>query len=179
MRFLLLIPARKGSSFHGKNRYPLKNIPLIDYTIRAAIDSECGMKHVVVSTNDHYIAAEAGRFQNIEIHNRGENLSAWDTTLDELMYQVSFLYKDFDYYVCLQPTSPLRKSDHITEACKVILREGADSLISVRKEFKSIWKKGETFGDPIIERLKNRQEEVPAYVSNGAIFISKADGLRQ
>ncbi len=176
MNFLFVVPARKGSSFHGKNFFPLQGIPLINYTLKEGLKTDLN-KRIIVTTNDHYIKAEVEQFKDVEIHHRDESLSRWDVTLDELITKIYYEFPGYDYYVTLQPTSPLRTAQHIEEACSQIIKEDGDSLVSVKPEFKSIWRKGETFADPIVERLKNRQEETPTYVSNGAIFISSGEGI--
>ncbi len=95
------------------------------------------------------------------------------------MHHVVLSVPDYDYYVCLPPTSPLRTRHHVQQAMKQILDDRADSLISVTNEYRSIWKKEGEEIRPLVERRKNRQETEPVYVANGAIFICKREVLKK
>ena len=56
MKILAVIPARGGSkSVPRKNIVKLDDVPLISYTISAAIESEC-FTDIIVSTDDSEIA---------------------------------------------------------------------------------------------------------------------------
>ena len=88
-------------------------------------------------------------------------------------------YPDYTNYICLPPTAPLRTVTHVEEALETHMRENADSTISVKSEYKSIWKyKSNGYATPLVERLKNRQEVEPVYICNGAIFITTGEMLR-
>lgn len=169
---LLVIPARKGSSFHRKNLKLLSGIPLIRYTLEA---SKIALPHsTLVTTDDPYIFDECLSY-NIIPDTRPENLADDKATLDHVMFYIATNYI-YDTYVCLPPTSPNRTKSHIEEAIKKFYDNKADSLISVTEERKSIWSCDEdNFIRPLIERTKNRQQENPCYISNGAIFISKRE----
>lgn len=177
-KILVVIPARKGSSFKGKNRYPLNGRPLIHYTFDAA-DIDFPHHDTLVSTDDHYIKADAEDRKFI-IHHRPDHLADATSTLDQVMVEIATLMNDFEYFVCLAPTSPLRTKDHLNSALKKIIDEKGDSLTSVCEERKSIWRLKNDwnhFADPLILRLRNRQSEAPVYVANGAIFITKREIL--
>ena len=169
---LLVIPARKGSGFFRKNLKLVSGIPLVRHTLNA---SKISIPHdTLVTTDDSYIIEEASPFNAI-IDERPDNLSNDESTLDDVMYYVAVNYA-YDVYVCLPPTSPLRTKDHIEEAIDKFLETKADSLISVTEERKSIWKLDQdNLAKPLVERTKNRQKEIPCYISNGAIFISKRE----
>ncbi len=174
--FLIVIPTRKNSSFKNKNLYPLSGIPLLIYTLETA--SDCvkapGIIDVVVTTDDHYAKAHA-KENKFMVNNRPGNLATNHATLDRVMCYIAETYPMYENYVCLQPTSPLRTATHVLEAMKQMLADRADSLLSVIPEHKSIWKEDALYARPIVERKKNRQDEDPVYIANGAIFITKKE----
>ena len=171
MRTLIVIPARKNSSFHGKNLYPLNSKPLISYTIDCAKGLD--RTKTIVTTDCHYIKAEA-ESHGLEVHDRPKDLATSEVTLDRLMFHISNFYPDYDIYICLPPTSPLRDAKELSLAYNLFKFTGADSVISVTEERRSIWKKDINFARPVVEVSKCRQwVDDPAYVCNGALFITK------
>lgn len=173
-RVLIVIPARKGSSFKGKNLYPCNNIPLIDYTLES---SRVNYPHdTIISTNCEFISSHVTDL-NFKLDLRSEKLSNDKATLDSVMLYMAEKYPLFDTFVCLPPTSPLRNRFHVEEALAKYLSEHADSLISVVPEYKSIWSSSDERVRPLVERTKNRQDSQPVYICNGAIFITSKEIL--
>jgi len=172
MSILLVIPARKGSSYHRKNLQPVSGIPLIRYTLES---SKIAIPHdTLVTTDDPYIIEEVHPYGYLT-DERPSNLSDNTSTLDDVMNYIAIKYP-YDIYICLPPTSTLRTKSHIEESLRKFLDNKADSLISVTEERKSIWTTDEdNFIRPLVERTQNRQQVNPCYISNGAIFISKRD----
>jgi len=136
-KFLAIIPARGGSK-----RIPRKNIalldgkPLIQYTIEAARGCPL-IDRIVVSTEDAEVA-EVAKALGAEVPClRPQELAQDNTyTLPVLQHMMAYLQEEQDYQpwavVTLQPTSPLRTSQHLTQAIELFLGdEQADSLVSV------------------------------------------------
>ena len=136
MNVLGIIPARGGSqSIPRKNLVPLGGRPLIAYTCEAALAAR-RLDRVIVSTDDLEIARVAQALGAEVPFLRPEALAA-DTVpmIDVLRHAVRSL-EDRDGYradivVLLQPTSPLRQARHIDETVDLLLRTGADSVVSV------------------------------------------------
>lgn len=171
---LIIIPARKGSSFSRKNVQPCLGRPLIHYTFNA---SKITTPHdTIVSTNCHEVRAEA-EFYYFKTHERKYEHATATATLDTVIYEIAKEYSTYNIFILLPPTSPLRTAQHAQEALDQFNRDGADSLISVTEELKSIWKETDHFARPIVERNRNRQSCEPVYIANGAIFISKRDSI--
>ena len=127
-----IVPARGGSKgIPGKNLVPLGGRPLIAYTFDAATSSRT-LTRVVLSTDSEAIA-EAGRAHGIEVpFLRPARLAGDDTPMiDVLRHAVDSLQPPADVIVLLQPTSPLRRADHIDGAVDLLLQSGADSVVSV------------------------------------------------
>lgn len=134
---LAVVPARGGSKgIKRKNLYPVNGKPLIQYTIEAGLNSDM-ISRLIVNSEDKEII-EFAKKQGIEVFVRPEKF-AQDTTpmKDVLMHQLAFLREKEgyqpDYLVLLQPTSPLRTSEHIDEALKVMIDSGCDALVSVEE----------------------------------------------
>ena len=184
MRVLGLIPARGGSkSIPRKNLVDLGGVPLIQWTIQAALGSN--LERVVVSTDDDEIA-EISKSLGAEVpFKRPAELSSDQTlSIDVVLHALDVLEKDFDAVMMLQPTSPFRTSIDIEGAIKII--DGASSVISVvpvegthpaRMKFVE---DGVLIDPPFAETIENmpRQELRPMYIRNGAIYLTRISDLR-
>ncbi len=184
MRILGLIPARGGSkSIPRKNLVDLGGLPLIQWTIQAALDSN--LTRVVVSTDDDEIA-EISQSLGAEVpFKRPAELSS-DLTLsiDVVLHALDVIEEEFDAVMMLQPTSPFRTSTDIENAIKII--DDASSVISVvpvegthpaRMKFVE---DGVLIDPPFAETIENmpRQELRPMYIRNGAIYLTRISDLR-
>lgn len=184
MRILGLIPARGGSkSIPRKNLVDLGGLPLIQWTIQAALGSN--LTRVVVSTDDDEIA-DFSRSLGAEVpFKRPAELSS-DITLsiDVVLHALDVIEEEFDAVMMLQPTSPFRTSMDIENAMKII--DGASSVISVvpvegthpaRMKF---IEDGVLIDPPFAETIENmpRQELRPMFIRNGAIYLTRVSELR-
>ena len=126
MDVLGLIPARGGSKgITRKNLAVVGGKPLLEWTLAAARDST-ELTRFVVSTDDDAIAAAAGA----DVLRRPAELAQDDTPMiDVVRHAVEELAPDV--VVLLQPTSPLRRAEHIDAAVRLLLESGADSVVSV------------------------------------------------
>lgn len=187
---IAIIPARGGSKgLPGKNTKLLSGLPLICYSINAALKSSL-VDRVIVSTEDNEIASIAKDCGAEVPFLRPANLSS-DTSLaiDTYLHGVDFIAKQdlkpIESFVVLLPTAPLRVAQDIDEAIKIFNDKNASSVISVTEApvplnwYKRITKKGilENYSHEF-NSLKNRQEHESTYVPNGAIFVFKTEILR-
>lgn len=135
MSIIALIPARGGSKgIPGKNLARLAHKPLIHYTIDAALNAG-SVDRVLVSTDDPMIASTAISLGAEAPFLRPPQL-ANDTApmLGVLCHALTWLVSeqiDVDALVLLQPTSPLRNSEHVEEAITLFRTTGASSVVSV------------------------------------------------
>lgn len=130
-----LIPARGGSKgLAGKNLMPLAGRPLIAHTIAAALASR-RLTRVVVTTDDPAIAEAARRAGAETPFMRPAELAADDTpALPVIRHALEWLDQSgwrAGAVAYLQPTSPLRRAEHIDAAVDLLFREKADSVVSV------------------------------------------------
>ena len=134
-RVLGVVPARGGSKgVPGKNIRTLGGRPLLDYTARAARASGV-VDRLVLSTDSEEIAA-VGRQVGLEVPFLRPGRFAGDDApmLPVLVHAVAALAAEgwqADILVLLQPTSPLRRPEHVREAVTMLKETGADSVVSV------------------------------------------------
>jgi CMP-N,N'-diacetyllegionaminic acid synthase len=134
-RVLALIPARSGSKgVPDKNTRPLAGRTLLEYALAAAMASGV-TDRIVLSTDSDCIAAE-GRRVGLEVpFIRPADLARDDTPmLPVIEHALGALEQDgwvADIVVLLQPTSPLRRAEHIRDAVRQLRDSGADSVVTV------------------------------------------------
>ena len=183
MKKIAIIPARSGSKgLKDKNIIDLCGKPLIAYTIEAAIQSGV-FNHVIVSTDsEHY--AEISRNYGAEVMMRGETLSNDKATTYMVLEDIlkNRLSERIDYFVLLQPTSPLRNASHIKEAVTKFENrfDDFDFLVSMKES-----EHAKVLVNPIgeDESLKYfdtdfsnyRRQGYKDYSPNGAIFMAKPE----
>ena len=186
MKVLAVIPARGGSKgIPRKNIHLLAGKPLITYTIEAALQSQHRLR-VIVSTDDKEIA-EVARTAGAEVpFLRPAELARDDTpTFPVVQHALHWLGQHDGYQpglvVLLQPTSPLRRAEHINQALELLLSSGADSVVSLcEAEYSPYWmKKVDAEGrvNPFIsmeEEYTRRQALPKVYRLNGAIFVTRS-----
>ena len=180
---LAVIPARGGSKgVPGKNIKPLAGMPLIGYTIKAAVSSGIFSK-IIVSTDSREIAdiakaygAEVPFLRPIELS--GDLVSSDDVILHALFYYQS-MGIDYDEVCKLQPTSPLRTEKHLKDAYLLFCEKKADFLVSVCAcEHSPLWTGvlGEDLRmDNFLSEEAKRacRQELPVYYRlNGAIYMA-------
>lgn len=134
-RVLALIPARGGSKgVPEKNTRLLAGRTLLEYAAESAVASGV-FDRIVLSTDSDRIASE-GRRVGLEVpFVRPADLACDDTPmLPVIQHALGALEQDGwdpDIVVLLQPTSPLRRAEHIRAAVQQLLDSGADSVVTV------------------------------------------------
>lgn len=183
MKRIAIIPARSGSKgLKDKNIIDLCGKPLIAYSIEAALNTKLFDKVIVSTDSDTY--AEISRRYGAEVFMRGENLSNDNATTYMVIEDILMnkLQESYDYFVLLQPTSPLRNAEHIKEAIEKFEKkyDQFDFLVSVKES-----EHAKVLVNPIDEdeSLKYfdtdfsnyRRQGYKDYSPNGAIFIAKPE----
>lgn len=179
-----IITARGGSKgLPRKNVLDLNGKPLIAHTIESALRSGVFSK-VVVTTDDKEIKEVSLKY-GADVIDRPDKLATDNaSSLDAIEHALLELMdkgEKYSHFILLQPTSPLRTANHISEAWKEYINKNASSLVSVTEvehtPYKMLIEK-----DGIVQPLaqwsdltKPRQKLPKAYLPNGAIYISKID----
>lgn len=187
MKPLVVIPARGGSKgLPGKNIKKLNGKPLINYTIEAArtIFSD---EQIIVSTDDLDIKACAEQSGlNVPFIRPAEHSTDTASTIDVLVHALNFFETNQyvpDVLILLQPTSPLRNSQHIIEAMK-LFTETIDMVVSVKEtESNPYYVLYEENEIGFLKKSKNgnftRRQDCPkVWEYNGAIYIINVQSLK-
>ncbi|MNP15727.1 CMP-N,N'-diacetyllegionaminic acid synthase [compost metagenome] len=184
---LTIIPARGGSKgIPMKNTKLLNGIPLINYTIEAALNS-VSKGFVLVSTDNQLIANVAKDAGALVPFTRPAELATDNaSSIDVLIHALSHYETNnsciVENVILLQPTSPLRNAQDIDNAWKIYIDKKADSLQSVcevddHPGYMRVIKEG--ILHPYIDSFKPenfcRQDLTGLYKLNGAIYILKRD----
>lgn len=169
----------------GSKRLPNKNIrlfvgkPLIAWSIEAAKKSKY-IDRIIVSTDSEKIAVIAKEYGALVPFKRPSRLSSDKATSESAIAHALLSLKNkgytYDYFIYLQPTSPLRTQVHIDEALEQFTRNSsAITLVSVAKIKKNpYWiqiMNKEGFLRPFLSKKDSQGEAL--YLPNGAIYIGK------
>jgi CMP-N,N'-diacetyllegionaminic acid synthase len=134
MRSLGVIPARGGSKgIPRKNLTMLGGRPLLAYTADAARASR--LSRTIVSTDDAEIADAASKLGLEVPFMRPAELASDGALMAPVLQHAAreMAERGFaaDAVVLLQPTSPLRRAQHIDRALDLLETSQADSVVSV------------------------------------------------
>lgn len=135
MNNIAIITARGGSK-----RIPKKNIklflglPIIAYSIKAAIESNC-FSEVMVSTDSDEIAEISQKYGAKVPFYRSERTSNDYASTVDVLSEVISKYKEnnkkFDYGCCIYPTAPFINSKKINDSYNKLLLTKSDTILSV------------------------------------------------
>ncbi len=182
LKIIGIIPARGGSKLiPRKNIKPLLGKPLIAYTIEMALESGC-LDRTVVSTDDKEIS-EIAKGYGAEVPFIRPSSLALDTTpmLPVLQHTIEYLQKKEnhspDVIVLLQPTSPLRRVEHIKEALEIFFKKDVDSVISISEVRHRFGSFHDGVFKPYFEEGKGRKDVKPFYYENGLLYVTKVENI--
>lgn len=186
-RFIAIIPARSGSKgIKHKNIKDLNGKPLFHYTIEAALKSNYITDVIVTSDSKEYLEI-ANIDSNIKLHEREKCLSEDDTSTNDVLINIinNYKIKNTDFFVLLQPTSPLRNHHHIDEAIDSMLTKNNIAAISVSQSSESSHLMNVLNADLSMynfiskDAMRRRQDFKREYVINGAIYISEVQSFKE
>jgi len=132
---ICIIPARGGSKrIPRKNIKPFLGIPIIGYSIKAALASNLFDK-VMVTTDDDEIAEIAQRFgAEVPFRRSSKNSDDYATTVDVLL-EVIEAYKQlnyiFEYGCCIYPTAPFVTPDLLQRSFTELKNKQLDTVFPV------------------------------------------------
>ncbi len=178
---IAFIPVRGGSK-----SIPLKNIkemngkPLVYWTVKAASESKY-IDKVYVATDSGLIksAVEAFEMPKVKVIDRSPE-SASDTASTEFA-MLEFAGKhDFDNMILIQATSPLLTAKDIDGGFELFSQPDCDSVISVVRQYRFIWKEENGIAKPANYDVfhRPRRQEFDGYLmENGAFYITSKERL--
>ena len=190
MRNFAFIFARGGSKgLPGKNIKPLAGKPLIQYSIDSAMACS-SIDMIFVSTDDRAIAEIAQDGGAVVIDRPAE--LATDTSPEWLSWRhaikwVEERYGQFEGFVSLPATSPLRDIEDIERAIKQQQQKNADICISVtpanRSPFFNMVKINKDGFAELVNKSKNavmrRQDAPTVFDITTVVYASTPDFIRK
>lgn len=184
LRVLAIIPARAGSKrVKNKNIRELGGKPLITWSIEAAKESKY-IDHIYVSTDSEKIQEFASKNNVDSKPLRSVELASDTASSVDVVVEAINLKSGYDLIVLLQPTSPLRKANHIDEALELYCKKKANSVISVcESEAHPSWCApiGENLSlEKLVKNVqaKRSQDLEKTYRLNGAIYIKDIESFK-
>ena len=181
-RKIAIIPARSGSKgLKDKNILDICGKPLIAYSIIAGINSDLFSRVIVSTDSEQY--ADIARHYHAEVFMRDEALSGDNTSTYAVIEDILKKCTDaLDYFVLLQPTSPLRDSRHVKSAVSLFEKNynNFDFLVSVKEaEHAGILVKPIDNDESLkyfdTDFSNYKRQGYKEYSPNGAIFIGKIE----
>lgn len=182
-RTLGVIPARGGSKrLPRKNILPVAGKPLIAYTIEAAKGATM-LTDFLVSSEDDEILEIARKYGAPVPFKRpaylsGDEVRNIDTVFHALQFMEEKTGLPYDIVVLLQPTVPIRSSEHIDQAVRLLWESDLPTLASVKGPFSK--------RDPVLKRIRGNvmepyrrsdegDELEPFYIYNASIYAVRRD----
>ena len=188
MKIFAFIFARGGSKgVPKKNVKMLKGKPLIAYSIEIAKEIE-SIDKIFVSTDDVAISKVALSY-GAEVINRPPELAkddspewlSWIHAID----WVEKKYGDFDIFLSLPTTSPLRSKEDV-ENCLQSINSKSDVVVGITKSTKSPWfnmvkiNKDKSLSILIDtgSKVNNRQESPKSYDITTVAYVTKPEFVK-
>ncbi len=177
---LAIVPAKHDSvRLPKKNHRLLGDKPLIVHTIAAALQA-VSITRLIVSTDSLELTETASRAGAEVPFLRPPELATPSATMVEVVrHAVLFLQaqagRSYDYFMVLQPTSPLRLSGDIDRAFQQLVAANADSIVSVAQNPipNSHLVTAEQATIKPFPELAQPQPHLKLYRLNGAIYCSR------
>lgn len=188
MNITSIITARGGSKgIPRKNIKLLNGKPVIAYSIEASTSNNL-IKNTFVTTEDKEIAEISKKF-NAEVIKRPDELAQDNSTsVDVILHALDYLEdksKLPDIFVLLQPTSPLRSSNDITNAIELFKENECRGLVSVCAQDHG-GMLNLSIDDGYLNHVSDknhfqiRRQDLPQlYYPNGAIYITTPESMRK
>lgn len=182
-----LITARGGSKgLPGKNILPMNGLPLIGWSIRAALNCP-DVFACYVSSDDENILAVSQAQGALPIVRPSELATDSSSSEGAIKHAIEYFHSQGQYpdkIALLQPTSPLRTAQNLSDAIKISESENVDCVISVFEPKHSPVKAYRLDDDGSLVGLygksapyKPRQELPTAVQPNGAMYIFSVDAF--
>lgn len=182
-----LIPTRGGSKgLENKNVRLLENKPLIAYTIETA--QQCmDITRLIVSTDDDYIESVSRRY-GAEVFRHPAELSTDGKptfpVIEHVVRELANSGQTFEFVATMRATTPLRMPEDISNAIKLLVRTGADSVVSLVADATAHPIRLKMLDKELrISSLQSGEEDAPiirqqlpvVYRRNGAVYVTRTD----
>ncbi|MEO8762219.1 MAG: pseudaminic acid cytidylyltransferase [Bacteroidia bacterium] len=186
MKTLAIITARGGSKrIPRKNIKPFLGKPIIQYSIEAALQSNC-FDEVMVSTDDKEIAELSVKNGAVVPFMRSEKTSNDFATTSEVILEVLSSYKlkgiEFEHACCIYPTAPFVTSEKLNTVFKMLKESDAKSVIPVTSFSFPILRSCKIENNKLLmnwpEHTNTRSQDLPrAYHDSGQFYFIRVDSF--
>lgn len=176
---LSVIPARGGSKgIPRKNLRKLGDHPLVGHAIKKSQESN-QVDHTVLTTDSQEIAQIGHQYEVDSVIDRPTHLATDEIPLAPVIkHALQEVNQEFEYVLCLQPTTPLVSTSSIDEGIKMGVQSDADSVVFTRDSTHLYWRHGEKGYESITSDRKNRQQLDSIYAEIG-LFLSESQVVTQ
>lgn len=172
MNPLLIIPIKGNSKrVKEKNLRLLHGIPLMFYSINAAIDS--GFEYIVICTESNKVISmlvDVKRYNNILILKKPYYLSEDPSEIKDTCTFVLEKLKSIipETFILIQPTNPFVEPDDIQKCYKLFLEHKRITVRSVVKVGKQVWRPIDKVGS---EAKIITPYSTNSFIGNGSIVV--------
>tara|TARA_B110000503_G_C7149391_1_gene414443 strand:- start:1221 stop:1877 length:657 start_codon:yes stop_codon:yes gene_type:complete len=182
---IAIIPARVGSQrIKLKNVILFHNKPLIYWTIKSAVESKVFAK-IYISTDGTIIKNELNKFKEFKnkifFLYRPKKLSGSKTKTSSLikyLIKKNSLEKFFTDFILLQPTSPLRRKEHIRKMWNIYKKYNLKDLFSIsEKKNKFVINKNNR--NIFSGEKKINSKKLKSVFQNGSIYIKNLQSFKK
>ena len=182
---IAIIPARVGSQrIKLKNLILFHNKPLIYWTIKSAVESKIFAK-IYISTDGTIIKNELNKFKEFKnkifFLYRPKKLSGSKTKTSSLikyLIKKNSLEKFFTDFILLQPTSPLRRKEHIRKMWNIYKKYNLKDLFSIsEKKNKFVINKNNR--NIFSGEKKINSKKLKSVFQNGSIYIKNLQSFKK
>jgi len=182
---IAIIPARVGSQrIRLKNVRLFHNKPLIYWTIKSALESKVFSK-IYISTDGTIIKNELNKFKKFKnkifFLYRPKKLSGSKTKTSSLikyLIKKNSLEKFFTDFILLQPTSPLRKKEHIIKMWNIYKKYNLNDFFSV-SEKKNKFAINKNNRNIFYGERKINSKKLKSIFQNGSIYIKNLQSFKK
>ena len=185
---LCIIPARKGSKgLKDKNIKKLKNLTLIDWAIKCALESKY-IDKIVLSTD--YEIKKLSKL-SLKYYVKRKQSLATDTALSfdvikNILEDQKKKKINYDIVVLLEPPAPFRNAKLVDKCIRLLNLRKASSVVTLKKldDYHPIRVKKFISKDEITDFIINepdkglpRQKQVDAFIRDTSVYVFKSNNF--
>ena len=161
----------------------LADKPLIEYTIRRALESKY-IKKVIISTDNPELAKIANKLGAKTPFTRDKSFSEEHVDIDKVFqYSLKKIEENNifpDLVVALEVTFPFRPKELIDKMITELVLDGLDSIVVAKPENRAIWKQQDSGVIQINEGITPRKFKDPTVVElRGVVTVTHPEFIRK